>query len=705
MLSKIGRRNGEALIRFTDPEQRELALCRHKHHMGQRYIEVYGAHSQEFIAFATTETSEAEEFLKRFVSPRQTLVRMRGLPYSVNAEQILQFFDNNHCSVQFGSDGILFVNRPDGRASGDAFVMFETNEVAERALKSHRQHIGNRYIELFKSTPAEVNQVLNATVRQEVTCPKRWIGLSGNAESSSNGILPSTVPYIDGVRELLSTYASTVRTEPPCGLANRFSLPSLHAYPTGNNLLGSQNLATGLHHLDSFGSAYMPALVSMYSMLSPQPVLPKAFNAGVFPYACDTFWLNPYSSVPGVQLNTGHQWGRYPQVQKDPSYTIPQRAAPLMEDIVIPTVRDDTFPVMPVGMDQLAKCFIRIRGMPLEADILDILTFVGDAWRSIVVHGVHLVYNSLGRSNGEAIIQFVSEKAAQWMIEQKHGSIFFKRTAQTVTSSFVEVIQCTAEDVTQLMYTVAALVQANIHTAKPLHGELQQMSLFPAIFNPLDIHVNPPALPYLPYHGSEVILNSLGLPGIVTPPCSHMNMQFAARSTHPIGPMYTPGNNRTEVFIGATPPMSIATELPMHDVSVNHMNFIPVQTNTANPPTVLQQPLGAFGQANPALFQQNPLVSGLVLPQPGVNSNVCQPYTTMGYGNSTNASVIQTESQKAELAHPVCESVNQKLLEIKPDSSTDGQSPGIQATEPGLPRIPKQGAPHEKVGQTGRVAF
>lgn len=39
-LNAQGRRNGEALVRFISSEQRDLALERHKHHMGSRYIEV-----------------------------------------------------------------------------------------------------------------------------------------------------------------------------------------------------------------------------------------------------------------------------------------------------------------------------------------------------------------------------------------------------------------------------------------------------------------------------------------------------------------------------------------------------------------------------------------------------------------------------------------------------------------------------------------
>lgn len=39
-LNAQGRRNGEALVRFINSEHRDLALERHKHHMGNRYIEV-----------------------------------------------------------------------------------------------------------------------------------------------------------------------------------------------------------------------------------------------------------------------------------------------------------------------------------------------------------------------------------------------------------------------------------------------------------------------------------------------------------------------------------------------------------------------------------------------------------------------------------------------------------------------------------------
>jgi len=51
-LSQQGRRNGEALVRFDCKEHRDLALRKHKHHIGQRYIEVYRASGQDFLDIA-----------------------------------------------------------------------------------------------------------------------------------------------------------------------------------------------------------------------------------------------------------------------------------------------------------------------------------------------------------------------------------------------------------------------------------------------------------------------------------------------------------------------------------------------------------------------------------------------------------------------------------------------------------------------------
>ncbi|XP_049817658.1 RNA-binding protein fusilli isoform X2 [Aethina tumida] len=162
-LSAQGRRNGEALVRFVSQEHRDMALKRHKHHIGSRYIEVYRASGDDFLSVAGGSSCEAQAFLSRGAA---VIVRMRGLPYDCTAKQVLDFFASgeNSCTVVDGVDGVLFVRKPDGRATGDAFVLFASELDSPKALSKHRECIGSRYIELFRSTTAEVQQVLNRSM-------------------------------------------------------------------------------------------------------------------------------------------------------------------------------------------------------------------------------------------------------------------------------------------------------------------------------------------------------------------------------------------------------------------------------------------------------------------------------------------------------------------------------------------------------------
>ncbi|XP_078257750.1 epithelial splicing regulatory protein 2 isoform X2 [Rhinoraja longicauda] len=156
-LNSQGRRNGEALVRFINREQRDLALERHKHHMGSRYIEVYKATGEEFLKIAGGTSNEVAQFLSK---ENQVIIRMRGLPFTATVDDVLGFF-GQECPVTGDKEGLLFVKYPDGRPTGDAFVLFSCEEFAQNALKKHKEILGKRYIELFRSTAAEVQQVLN----------------------------------------------------------------------------------------------------------------------------------------------------------------------------------------------------------------------------------------------------------------------------------------------------------------------------------------------------------------------------------------------------------------------------------------------------------------------------------------------------------------------------------------------------------------
>lgn len=63
-----------------------MAMKRHKHHIGNRYIEVYRATGEDFINVAGGASNEAQAFLSKGA---QVIIRMRGLPYLCTAKQVV----------------------------------------------------------------------------------------------------------------------------------------------------------------------------------------------------------------------------------------------------------------------------------------------------------------------------------------------------------------------------------------------------------------------------------------------------------------------------------------------------------------------------------------------------------------------------------------------------------------------------------------
>ena len=72
---------------------------------------------------------------------------MRGLPYSVTEDEIVQFFHG------FGlkDDSIKIGKYSNGKLTGDAVVLFDSSEDSKMAFSERqKQSIGHRYIELFQ---------------------------------------------------------------------------------------------------------------------------------------------------------------------------------------------------------------------------------------------------------------------------------------------------------------------------------------------------------------------------------------------------------------------------------------------------------------------------------------------------------------------------------------------------------------------------
>ncbi|CAF3880240.1 unnamed protein product [Rotaria magnacalcarata] len=80
------------------------------------------------------------------------VVRLRGLPWNTTQTEVQNFLQG--CNVRQTN----FVTNDQGRATGECFVVLESNEDVDNAKSFHQKNIGSRYIEVFESNADEMTQ-------------------------------------------------------------------------------------------------------------------------------------------------------------------------------------------------------------------------------------------------------------------------------------------------------------------------------------------------------------------------------------------------------------------------------------------------------------------------------------------------------------------------------------------------------------------
>ncbi|KAJ8266759.1 hypothetical protein GJAV_G00134370 [Gymnothorax javanicus] len=144
--TREGRPSGEAFVELESEEDLKIAVKKDRETMGHRYVEVFKSNNVEM------------DWVMKHTGPNcpetegDGLVRLRGLPFGCSKEEIVQFFSG----LEIVPNGITLPVDFQGRSTGEAFVQFASQDIAEKALKKHKERIGHRYIEIFKSSRAEV---------------------------------------------------------------------------------------------------------------------------------------------------------------------------------------------------------------------------------------------------------------------------------------------------------------------------------------------------------------------------------------------------------------------------------------------------------------------------------------------------------------------------------------------------------------------
>lgn len=125
---------GEAFLTLESAAQLAEVLKANRQQVGKRYVEVFASSAAEKQAACDRNRATMRED-----AGYRGVLRMRGLPFSTTVDEVLEFFGQ---SPSLKRENVHLMRRADGRASGDAYAVFETEEAAVAALSFDKQKLG-----------------------------------------------------------------------------------------------------------------------------------------------------------------------------------------------------------------------------------------------------------------------------------------------------------------------------------------------------------------------------------------------------------------------------------------------------------------------------------------------------------------------------------------------------------------------------------
>jgi len=157
ILNPDGRASGEGIVEVGSEEDLEKVLEKNKENIGSRYIEVRKSTASD-IDWALQRVGATGVMALGggglgIENPNNSVVRMRGLPFSATEDEIEEFL----LKADVKAKRVHIIREAGvGRPSGIAFVEVSDDGDATKALTLDRENMGSRYIEMYKSSQGEL---------------------------------------------------------------------------------------------------------------------------------------------------------------------------------------------------------------------------------------------------------------------------------------------------------------------------------------------------------------------------------------------------------------------------------------------------------------------------------------------------------------------------------------------------------------------
>lgn len=185
-----GRHTGKAMVRFFSPQESFEAVKRGGGMMGQRFIEINPGSEQQWASISDGGASQAPHSIGKPNIESQQLCRnnsgvegrdqrgrsrsphrqefcvyLKGLPYEADKKQIKEFFSN----LAIIEDSIYIAYGPNGRATGEGFLEFKSEQDHKAALGAHMQYMGSRFIQVHPVSRKGMLEKIDAIRKREAS--------------------------------------------------------------------------------------------------------------------------------------------------------------------------------------------------------------------------------------------------------------------------------------------------------------------------------------------------------------------------------------------------------------------------------------------------------------------------------------------------------------------------------------------------------